>query len=428
MPKAFKHVVESNGRTYTYFRTFITAPDGKRRPIQAATKKEAEQKAQDELRKYRLGLDPDATKITVETFMQRFLEFIKPGAGNVEVEVSPSVYADYGYHVTRHINPTLGKVPVQKLTTRDVDQLLKSKSESGLSVSTVQYTHRVLRRALNFAVDWGVIERNPASARMRSAKRKFRPAAGSEKIRFFTPEQAEKFLVAARDDRHEALFVTALTTGTRPGEQFALQWDDVRFDAGTITIRRAIHRTKRKKGDKGDSWILRSPKTAGSRRTLTIPAVAVEALRRHQDRQREQRLLAGDRWIEGGFVFTSEKGTPLDVSNVLHHFQRVCQDNGLPKIRYYDLRHTHASLLINEGMHPKVIAERLGHSSIKLTMDTYGHLFAGSDQGAADAMDRLFRPKPDAATKTPKVTPIVRQVAVEPSRERRATKTATKTR
>ena len=121
--------------------------------------------------------------------------------------------------------------------------------------------------------------------------------------------------------------------------------------------------------------------------------MAIGALRRQRERQREQRQIARDRWIEGGFVF-SEKGT---FSNVLHHFKRSARIMRFRNIRFYDLRHTHASLLIHEGMmHPKVIAERLGHASTKLTMDTYGHLFAGSDKGAADAMDRLFSPKTDA--------------------------------
>lgn len=397
MPKAFKHVVEKAGRTYTYYRVFITTPNGKRRPIQASTKKEAESKASEELRKYRLGLDPDGAKETVETFLKRFLEFVKPGAGDADVEVSPSVYADYRYHAEKHINPELGKIPVQKLTTRDIDRLLRSKSDAGLAHATVDYTRRVLRRALNFAVDWGVIERNPASAKMRSAKRRTKPSSNPDKIHVFNPRQAELFLKAVENDRHQALFVLALTTGARPGELFALRWTDVQLDARKMTIQRALHRTKRKKDEDGDWWVLRGPKTTGSRRTLSLPSVAIKALQQHRERQREQRALADDRWTELDFVFTSEKGTPLDVSNVLHHFQKLCKEYGLPKIRFYDLRHTHASLLIQEGMHPKVIAERLGHSSIKLTMDTYGHLFPGSDTGAAKAMDQLFSPKSKAA-------------------------------
>ncbi len=109
-----------------------------------------------------------------------------------------------------------------------------------------------------------------------------------------------------------------------------------------------------------------------------------------RERQKEQKALADDRWTEHGLVFTKDVGTPLDVSNVLHRFQKICAKAGLPKIRYDDLRHTHASLPIAEGKHRKQIAERLGHSSIKLTMDTYGHLFPGSDRESAEAMDKLF--------------------------------------
>ena len=116
----------------------------------------------------------------------------------------------------------------------------------------------------------------------------------------------------------------------------------------------------------------------------------VPVLRNHERELREIKALAGERWQESGLVFPSEVGTPADERNVLRRFQKVCSDSGLPKLRVYDLRHTHASLLINEGVHPKRISERLGHSSIKLTMDTYGHLFEGSDRDSADKMERLF--------------------------------------
>jgi integrase len=135
---------------------------------------------------------------------------------------------------------------------------------------------------------------------------------------------------------------------------------------------------------------LQPPKTAASRRTIEIPLVTVTALCQQRQRQEEAKALADDEWREGGFVFTSGRGTPLDTSNVLHHFHEILADAKMPKIRFYDLRHTHASLLIAEGVHPKKIAERLGHSSIKLTMDTYGHLFEGSDQESSERMERLF--------------------------------------
>jgi integrase len=388
MPKAFK--VKSGHREY--FRCAVLLPGGGRRWVQARTKREAEAKANEQLRRLRLGLEPKTTNETLADFMERFLQFVKPTDTN-EFGVSPSTYQDYRYHVSAHIVPALGRKRVGELSTRDVDAFLRAKAESNLAPATVEYIHRVLRRALNFAVDWNVIDRNPASARMRTAKRRRPGSEKADKIRFFTPDQAKLFLTSIHDDRLQALFVTALTTGARPGELFGLQWRDVNLESGRITICRALHRTKRRRGEEQERWILRAPKTAGSRRGISIPPITVEVLRQHQAEQNQINALAVDRRGVDDFVFTSERGTPLDVSNVLHRFQRICKGAGLPHLRLYDLRHTHASLLISQGMHPKLIAERLGHSSIKVTMDTYGHLFEGSDREAAGAMERVLGPE-----------------------------------
>jgi integrase len=178
----------------------------------------------------------------------------------------------------------------------------------------------------------------------------------------------------------------------RQGELLGLQWPDIDLDAGRITIFRSLHRTKRRR-DPEDAipWFeLRHPKTAGSRRSLELPPVTVEALRQHKARQAQQRLLADTSWKEQGLIFTTRTGTPVDTTNVLHRFHEILERAGLPRMRFYDLRHTHASLLIAEGVHPKRIAERLGHASIKLTMDLYGHLFEGSDKESADRMQKIF--------------------------------------
>jgi integrase len=171
-----------------------------------------------------------------------------------------------------------------------------------------------------------------------------------------------------------------------------LQWPDLDLDAGKLTIFRSLHRTKRRRDpeDKLPWFQFRHPKTAGSRRTLEIPPVTVAALRAHAVLQRQQRLLADSTWQEQKLIFTTRAGTPVDTTNVLHGFQKILRDAGLPKMRFYDLRHTHASLLIAEGVHPKKIAERLGHASIKLTMDLYGHLFEGSDTESAEKMQKIF--------------------------------------
>ncbi len=404
MPRAFK---ASNGRN-EYYRCAVRLTAGGRKWVWAKTKREAEDKAIEEERLLGIGLEAAAKTETLTNFMKRFLEHIKPNDDN-EYGVSPSVHQDYRYHTEKHIVPALGAKRVREISTRDVDQFLKSKSNIGLAVATVEYMHRVLRRALNFAVDWNVIERNPASARMRTAKRRKAVSSKPDQLKFFTPAQSDIFLAAICGDKFEALFTTALTTGARPSELFGLKWSEVNLDAGRITLMRALHRTKKKKDEPGATWLLRTTKNTGSRRTLSIPDVTVAALHRQQDKIQELKAFVGDDWIEGDFVFPSTKGTPLDVSNVLHRFQKLSVEAGLPKLRFYDLRHTHASLFIAAGMHPKLIAERLGHASIKLTMDTYGHLFEGSDREAADHMDRLFGSKRPAQPDSGKVVPLGRK-------------------
>jgi integrase len=341
-----------------------------------------------EVRKHKL--DADAGKLSLADFLKNFLDFYKSDGG-----VEPQTWADYRFHIEQHITPAIGQITLSKLTTRDIDQWslalrakVSERTGKQLSERTLSYSLAVLRRALQFAVDWNYIAANPASARIRMARR--RRKATPSKIRFLNPEQAKQFLTAVRGDRFEALYLLALMTGMREGELFGLRWMDLHLDANRLTVNHSLAHTKRKKGEEGERVVLKGPKTANSRRTIELPAIAVTALREHQRRQEEQRSTAGDDWREEGYVFTSRFGAPLDCGNALHRFQALCKKHNLPKIRFYDLRHTHASLLIAEGVHAKKIAERLGHSSIKLTMDTYGHLFEGSDRESAEQMDRLF--------------------------------------
>ena len=372
----------------TYFRVELPqnlCPDGKRHSVMGKSRNEAVAKANEEMARWERGLDRNAGKNTLAEFLKEFLAYYKRDGG-----VAPSTYQDYRYHIESHIVPVLGNVTLKDLDPRKVDQFTRALNEKGLAARTSQYSFSVLRRALQFAVDWKYIPANPASSRMRAAKR--RQVYELSKIRFLAPEEARAFLKAVRGDRYEALYVLALTTGMRQGEMLGLQWPDLDLDAGKVTIFRSLHRTKRRR-DKDDPapWFeLRHPKTPGSRRTLDIPPVTVEALREHQVKQRQQRLLADSSWKEQKLIFTTRLGTPVDTTNVLHRFQLILEHAGIAKMRFYDLRHTHASLLIAEGVHPKKIAERLGHASIKLTMDLYGHLFEGSDQESADRMQRLF--------------------------------------
>jgi integrase len=239
-------------------------------------------------------------------------------------------------------------------------------------------------------VEWEILDRNPAAARFRAAKRKPASQSAAKRIQFLNPDQAREFLNAVKGTPYEALYTMAVTTGLRPEELYGLQWKDLDLDSRRLTVNQVLSRTRRKKGEKTPRFVFGPPKTERSRRTIDFPAFVVPLLLQHQGQAREMKALAGARWQENGLVFPSEVGSPADERNVLRRFQKICSDNELPRLRVYDLRHTHASLLLNEGAHPKRISERLGHSSIKLTMDTYGHLFEGSDRDSADKMQRLF--------------------------------------
>jgi integrase len=173
---------------------------------------------------------------------------------------------------------------------------------------------------------------------------------------------------------------------------YGLRWQDVDLASKRLTVNQVLARTRRRKGERVERFLFGPPKTEKSRRTIEFPDFVRSALLEHEIRLNDTRALAGLKWQENGLVFPSEVGTPLEERNVLRRFQKVCMDANLPKLRVYDLRHSHASLLINEGVHPKKISERLGHSSIKLTMDTYGHLFADCDRDSADKMEGLFGP------------------------------------
>jgi integrase len=379
----------------TYYRVELPqrlCPNGKRHSVMGKTRAEALEKAGQELSRWERGLDRNAKSRTLAQFLSEFLAYYKQDGG-----VAPSTYQDYRYHVESHIVPLLGKVTLGDLDPRRVDAFTRALKEKGLAARTSQYSYAVLRRALQFAVDWKYIPVNPASSRMRAAKR--HQVNELSKIRFLTPPEARTFLKAVRGDRYEALYVLAITTGMRQGELLGLQWPDLDLDAGKLTIFRSLHRTKRRRDPEDDvPWFqFRHPKTTGSRRTLDIPPVTVEAMREHSAKQKVQRLLADTSWQEQKLVFTTRLGTPVDTTNVLHRFHQILENAGLAKMRFYDLRHTHASLLIAEGVHPKKIAERLGHASIKLTMDLYGHLFEGSDKELAERMQKLFGDRDEAA-------------------------------
>ncbi len=343
---------------------------GKRKSLYGRTRKEAQHKLRGALRDLDAGLDLGTGRQTVGAFLDRWL------ADVVEPTLAPKTVASYRDIVRVHLKPELGRHELSKLTPQHVQALLRGKKTAGLSPRTVAYIRAILRIALNRALKWGVVARNVAALTdpPRSVRTERRP---------LTPEQARVLLKAAERDRLEALYRVGLALGLRLGEALGLRWEDVDLDAGTLRVRFALQRIDGR-------LALKEPKTEKSRRTLTMPASLVTALRAHRVRQLEERLAAGASWDDRGFVFANSVGGPLEPSNVLKAFKRLLASADLPEQRFHDLRHAAASLLLAQGVPPRVVMDILGHSQIATTMDLYSHVMPAAHQDAATLMDRIL--------------------------------------
>jgi integrase len=252
--------------------------------------------------------------------------------------------------------------------------------DDGLSPRVIRYTHAVLSSALKQAVKWEMIFRNPAAV-------VDLPRQVRKEMRAMTLDEAAKFLDAVKDTRMSALFIFALTTGMRPQEYLALKWSDVDLKKGTATVRRAIVWSQKK----GVGWHFDEPKTSRSRRTIPLPASTVKSLIEQRRRQGEERLRVGSEWQDYGLVFTTKFGNPIDIPTLTKRwFKPALVKAELPVFRLYDLRHTHATLLLSNGENPKVASERLGHSTIVLTLDTYSHVLPDMQEEAAKRIEKVL--------------------------------------
>jgi integrase len=209
------------------------------------------------------------------------------------------------------------------------------------------------------------------------------PRIRRSEAKFLTPEQARAFLESMRGHRLEGLFTVSMLLGLRPGEALGLHWRDVDLEAGRLVVWVALHRVD-------ERLQIDELKTERSRRSIPLPAVALAALRSRRARQLEERLAAGESWKEHGLVFTTATGRSMIEQTVAWNFHRALARAGLPDLRFYDLRHTCASLLLAQGVHKRVVMEILGHSQIAMTMNTYTHVTAQLQRDAADQLDALF--------------------------------------
>ena len=362
----------------------LTLPEnGGGKSIYAKTRQEARAKLTAALREMDLGapLVKDE-RLTVERYLSDWLE-------RKRADLRARTWQRYR-ELLAHVTRAIGGLTLTKLTPTRLDRLYNAlqrppegqEGVSALSSTTVHHLHVTLRQALDDAQRLGLVARNVADQlkgpRMRQTE-----------MHTLDLAQSRALMEAARGDRLEALYVLAITTGMRQGELLALRWRDVDLDAGALQVRGTLVYLT------GEGYHIGPPKTSRSRRRLDLDPVAVGALRRHKARQAEEKLAAGAVWGHGAvapdLVFTNEIGGPLDGSSILRYlFRPLLERAGLPSIRFHDLRHTAATLMLLTGVNVKVVSERLGHSSVGFTLDRYSHVLPGMQADAAAALSRAL--------------------------------------
>lgn len=293
----------------------------------------------------------------------------------------PRTWALYEQVGRSHLLPVLGQVPIARVGPAHIRVLHEGMLAAGLSPSTARHAHMVTHRCLADAVRWGVIARNPA-ALVRP------PRMAAHEMQTLSSDQAQALCEAAIGERFESLYVLAVTAGLRQGELLALRWKDVDLTRSRLSVTGSLQ------SGVGPP-VIAEPKTTRSRRQVALSVQAVEGLRRHRQAQLAERLAAGPLWRDCGLGFPNTLGGPMERRNLLRReFVPLLQRAGLPLIRFHDLRHTAATLLLAQGVHPKVASEMLGHSSVGITLDRYSHVTPDMQQEAARAMSELFgRPR-----------------------------------
>lgn len=338
------------------------------------TKKDADGVLTRILRERDLGTWAVPSKESTWTYLDRWLrDCARP-------RMKPSTFDMATDHLKRYVKPDLGHIPIEKLSPIDVQACYTRLTDRGLSPGTVRRVHAILGSALNQAVRWGLIPRNPAGTKLVTL-----PPKPKQDMKTMGPEDVARFREAAMGDKHWPLWAFMLTTGVRPGEALALKWSDLDIDLGTATIQRSLTwRT-------GGGFEFTTTKTDRIR-VLPIPASLITVLKLHRVAQAKERLAVGPAWQNHDLVFASEEGTPHRRNNLnRRHFRPVLKAAGLPEdLRLYGLRHSCATILLAQGHGIKVVAERLGHANASMTLNVYAHALPSQQVEASQAMGALL--------------------------------------
>lgn len=348
------------------------------------TKRDAEAVLAEILHDRATGVEMPTSKQTVAEYLQQWLD------DYVATNTAPKTAQTYREIVRSHLVPAFGSLPLTALRPTHLQAFYSRALQSGrvdgrggLSARSVIRYHQIIHAALHQAVRWQLLVRNPADA-VEPPRAERREVVGLE------PATVRRLFAVADETPIGSLVRTAVLSGMRRGELLGLRWADVDLGRGILHVQQTAQRVA------GQGVIFRQPKTRLSRRAIEISREATLVLRDHRRRQLEERLLAGPAYVDRDLVFASSVGTPLEAGTIARTWRRVLATAGVGHVRWHDLRHAHASLLLRQGVHPKVVSERLGHASVGITLDTYSHVLPGLQAAAAAALD-LALAEPDIA-------------------------------
>lgn len=323
------------------------------------TKKEAEKDVAKKITELNEGTFIEPSKITLKEYLNSWLE-IK------SMSIEESTHACYLTYINTHIIPSIGTIALPKLNVMHIQKCYKTAINKGMANNSILLMHRILKTALNLAVKQNVISRNPA-ALAEIPKREKAP------IQTWTEEEVKKFLLHSQETRYHIGCLLAITTGMRLGEVLGLRWQDVDFENHTVTINQTSGH---------DDKIKKTAKTNSSKRTIPVPIETIEALKKHRITINKEKLRFGAAYQDQDLINCNEFGNVFRKDSFRRQFIKIIKNAGIKQIKFHDLRHTHATLLLKQGVNPKIISERLGHTDISITLSVYSHVLPNMQEEA----------------------------------------------
>jgi integrase len=346
--------------------------NGKRKSFYGKDEREVQGKLDQARYEKKQGIITSGPQQTMKRYLDYWLDEVH------REHIRESTYRMYRSHMKNHLFPCLGHIKLHKLTVQHVQSFYNQRRrDENLAPGTIRYIHAILHHALDHAVKVGLIPRNVCDLVSL-------PPKEEQEIHPLNFEQAQKLLEAARGHKLECLLIVALTTGMRKGEMLGLKWKDIDLeDKRVLSVQRTVIRMK---GEFREG----KPKTLKSKRNIVLPHFVIEALKKHMMQQMDAKLQSGSAWKENDLVFCSPDGGHMFSSTINKSFHKLLEAAGLPRMRFHDLRHSAATILLSMGVQTKVIQDLLGHSSYSVTMDIYSHVLPSMREEVPNRWDKAF--------------------------------------